>query len=140
MNQPPEPPPQWPQQPQPQVVYAEPYIVPQTCGHATASLICGIVGVFGCCCCPAFAASVAAVILGHVALSRINSNAYLSGREMAIVGLCLGYIPLLVYVLMLITSLSNPDFYKQLQDNIDKAKQQIQHAEKDENRFPSDAT
>lgn len=56
-------------------------------GWATASLVCGILGL-----CTGIAA-IAAVICGHVALSEINkSNNFIQGRGLAIAGLVLGYI------------------------------------------------
>ena len=57
-------------------------------GKATASLVCGIL-TFLC----VWPASVAAVILGHIALADIKkSGGRLTGRGMAVAGLVLGYI------------------------------------------------
>jgi Tfp pilus assembly major pilin PilA len=60
---------------------------PQPCGQATASMVCGIVGLFTC------LPGIAAVILGHIALSRIRkSGNMLTGRGRAIAGLVMGYL------------------------------------------------
>lgn len=61
--------------------------IPRTCGLATASLICGILG-FLC-----FPGGIAAIVCGHLALSAISkSDGYLTGRGMAIAGLICGYL------------------------------------------------
>ncbi len=80
--------------------YAEPA---RNCDNATYSLIAGLVGWF---LFPVIGA-IAAVVLGHMALSEIRrSNGALGGRGMAVTGLLLGYaqlllIPLLVGVAIL---------------------------------------
>lgn len=59
---------------------------PQNSNKAIASLVCGILLLF-------FPASIAAVILGHLALSDIKkSNGRLSGQGLAIAGLVMGYL------------------------------------------------
>ncbi len=88
----------------PQHVVGSPYAPPSaptgwvapapTSGLAIASLICGIVGLFAC-----FVPGIAAVICGHLALSRMaDPNARLTGKGMAIAGLVLGYLSLLLLV------------------------------------------
>jgi len=65
------------------------YLEPQTPPLATASLVCGIIGIVGI----PFIMSVAAVICGHLALSQIAaSQGRLRGQGMATAGLILGYI------------------------------------------------
>ena len=70
-----------------QVYTAQPgWGVPQNSNKALASLICGVLFLF-------VPASIAAVILGHLALVDIKRSAgRLGGRGMAIAGLAMGYI------------------------------------------------
>jgi hypothetical protein len=79
---------------------------------ATASLVCGIASLF--CCCPSllmcggigiFVPSIAAVILGHLALSDIKRNPAVKGREQAIAGLIMGYLFLILGLIYLVTSI-----------------------------------
>lgn len=68
-----------------------------TSGLAIASLVCGIVGLVTC----FFIPGIAAVICGHMALSRIaESNSRLGGRGMAMVGLVTGYLSVLALVFL----------------------------------------
>ena len=56
----------------------------QSSGKATASMVCGILFLFS---------AIAAVVLGHIALSEINRSAgRLAGQGMAMAGLILAYI------------------------------------------------
>jgi hypothetical protein len=65
--------------------------VAPTSGLAIASMVCGIVGLVACMMIPGVL-SIAAVICGHLAISRIrNSPVPISGRGMAIAGLATGY-------------------------------------------------
>lgn len=68
------------------------YAPTPTSGLAVASLICGIVGLVLCMFFPGIP-NIAAVICGHMALSRIrNSPVPIEGRGMAIAGLITGYV------------------------------------------------
>lgn len=68
-----------------------------TCPLAVWSLVLGIVSIFFC---GPFAA-IPAIICGHMAKARINSDPErLSGNEMAIAGLVMGYFSIVVAVLM----------------------------------------
>jgi type IV pilus assembly protein PilA len=68
---------------------------PPTSGKAIASLVCGIFGFF--------LGSIAAVILGHMALSEIRKSAgRLRGAGIATAGLVLGYLGIAVIPLILI--------------------------------------
>jgi len=63
---------------------------PKACGLAANSLVLGIVAVVVCFAAPLF--GLAAVIFGHLALSRIKkSGGALTGRKQAMAGLVLGY-------------------------------------------------
>jgi hypothetical protein len=64
-----------------------------TNSNAVVSLVLGIVWVFG-------LASIAAVILGHVALRQIRERGE-EGRGMAVAGLVLGYIGVFPWVMFL---------------------------------------
>jgi len=67
------------------------HAAPPTSGLAIASLVCGIVGLVACMMFPGVV-SIAAVICGHLALSRIrNSPVPVAGRGMAVAGLATGY-------------------------------------------------
>jgi type IV pilus assembly protein PilA len=80
---------------------------PQNSGKAIASLICGVVFFFW----PLSA--VAAVILGHLALSDIKRSAgRLAGRGMAIGGLVTGYIGVSILPLMIIAAIAIPNLLR----------------------------
>lgn len=69
------------------------------CGFAIASMILGICSYL----CFGLLASIPAVVLGHIALSKIKqSSGSLEGRGMALAGLILGYINIGIFVLLLI--------------------------------------
>ena len=75
-----------------------------TCGQATASLILGVLS-----CGLSCLTSIPAVILGHVALSKIKkSGGLLSGRGLAIAGLIFGYLNLIA--LPVIWAVAIPSF------------------------------
>ncbi|MBI2850700.1 MAG: DUF4190 domain-containing protein [Chloroflexi bacterium] len=66
-------------------------------GFAIASLIFGIIGGYPL----ASSASIVAVILGHVALSKLKNNPDIySGKGLAIAGLILGYVGLALAVML----------------------------------------
>ena len=78
-------------------------------GVAVAAMVCGIVGVvFGWATffiiLPVLV-SVAAVILGHVALSQLKKTPAVGGRGMAITGLVLGYIPIALTAILLVLAI-----------------------------------
>lgn len=74
-------------QPVPQMAMAQPgWEMPQNSNKAIASLVCGVLFM----CAPA---SIAAVVLGHLALMDIKRTAgRMAGKGMAIAGLVLGYL------------------------------------------------
>lgn len=94
----------------PSVPPAAPYQTPQTVavpasdastamGLAIASLVCGLIGIITC----TFVTGIAAVVCGHMALSRIpedggNSNA----RGLAVAGLVMGWLSVAVMVLIIL--------------------------------------
>lgn len=81
---------------------------PEKSGKATASLVCGLVFFFW----PLTA--LAAVILGHLALSDIKKSAgRLAGQGMAIAGLVLGYIGLaFVPLILIIAAIAIPNLLR----------------------------
>jgi type IV pilus assembly protein PilA len=80
---------------------------PQHSGKAIASLICGVVFFFW----PLSA--VAAVILGHLALSDIKRSAgRLAGRGMAIGGLVTGYIGVSIIPFLIIAAIAIPNLLR----------------------------
>jgi|WetSurMetagenome_2_1015567.scaffolds.fasta_scaffold10646_4 hypothetical protein len=79
--------------------------LPRTSGLAVASLILGTVAICGAwlCCGMGFPTSALAIILGHVAASKIHrAGGRLDGRGMAIAGLIMGYIGLLLQILIIL--------------------------------------
>ena len=71
-------------------------LVKTTSGFAIASLVLGIVGVFGVC-------SILAIIFGVIARNRIReSNETIGGEGMAIAGIVLGIVTLAIFVIWLI--------------------------------------
>lgn len=92
------PPPAEPAQP------AEPAPAPQaeggkTSGLAIASLICGIVGLIPCC---FTLPSIAALITGGIAMSKIKASGQ-GGKNLAIAGLVLGCIGIVIVIIMAAT-------------------------------------
>ncbi|MDB5326501.1 MAG: hypothetical protein JWM57_2070, partial [Phycisphaerales bacterium] len=63
-------------------------------GMAVASLVCGLVGLTGFCCCIPFIVSILAVIFGHIARGQIKRG-FGSGDGYAVAGLVLGYLGIL---------------------------------------------
>ncbi len=96
------PPPAEPAQP------AEPAPAPQaeggkTSGLAIASLICGIVGLIPCC---FTLPSIAALITGGIAMSKIKTSGQ-GGKGLAIAGLVMGGIGILIFIIALATGKVN---------------------------------
>jgi type IV pilus assembly protein PilA len=78
----------------------------QSSGKATASLVCGVLFFF-------WPTAIAAVILGHIALSDIKKSAgRLAGRGMAIAGLVLGYSGLAIIPLLIIAAIAIPNLLR----------------------------
>ena len=75
--------------------YGPPVLAPRTNGMAIAALACGIGGFF------VFPASIAAVVLGHIARREIRQTGE-AGSGMATVGLVLGYIGTVIGVLLIV--------------------------------------
>ena len=80
---------------------------PQTCGMATAALVCGILGLT----CVPIVLPIIAVVLGHSARSSIRkSEGRLSGSGLALGGLVMGYLGIGVIVLMVALAMILPAF------------------------------
>ena len=75
--------------------YGPPVVAQRTNGMAIAALACGIVGFF------VFPASIAAVMLGHMARREIGRTGE-AGGGMATAGLILGYIGLVIGILLIL--------------------------------------
>lgn len=71
-------------------------------GLATASLILGIVGIFGACCMGALAmpAAILAVVFGHMSTRSSNANQALWGLVMGYFGIAFGVLMLFVFLAM----------------------------------------
>ena len=92
-----------PMQLPPQGLMAPNYATPmpatqETNGLAIASLILGIIGICGFCCCLPVIASILAVIFGHQARGQIRHGRG-TGDSIALAGLILGYIGIVLAVL-----------------------------------------
>lgn len=75
---------------------------PRTCGMATASLVCGILGMV----CLGPLAGIPAIILGHMARARTRRSATpMQGSGRALTGLILGYVSLAATVVVAIALL-----------------------------------
>ncbi len=57
-----------------------------------------VAGILGFCCIPA---SIAAIVLGHMSLSRLGKTPGLGGRGLALTGLVLGYVSLVANIVWL---------------------------------------
>jgi hypothetical protein len=80
---------------------------PESSGKALASLICGVVFFFW----PVTA--VAAVVLGHLALSDIKGSAgRIAGRGMAIAGLVMGYIGVSIVPILIVAAIALPNLLR----------------------------
>jgi type IV pilus assembly protein PilA len=87
----------------PQPVWSGPQ---ENSGKATASLVCGVLFFF-------WPAAVAAVILGHIALSDIKKSAgRLAGHGMAVAGLVLGYLGLAFIPILIIAAIAIPNLLR----------------------------
>lgn len=77
--------------------------VQRTSGLAVASLVLGSFGfVFGTWCCIGLIMALLAIIFGHQACIKINRQpSALSGKNMAVTGLILGYISFVIYIALL---------------------------------------
>jgi Domain of unknown function (DUF4190) len=78
-----------------------PAIPPGTSGKAIASLVCGLVGVALCVC---FLPSLAAVVLGVIAMSETKRTGQ-SGYPLAVAGLTLGVVTLLIGLFFTVVTL-----------------------------------
>lgn len=79
-----------------------------TSGKAIGSLVCGLLFIF-------LPAALAAVVLGHLALSEIKKNAgRIKGHSMAITGLVLGYmgVVLLIPIVLIIAAIAIPNLLR----------------------------
>lgn len=65
------------------------------------SLVLSLVGLMGFCCGGPML-GIAAVVCGHLGLSKINANPHLQGRGLALAGLIIGYIAIVSWALYLI--------------------------------------
>ncbi|MDZ4286762.1 MAG: DUF4190 domain-containing protein [Prosthecobacter sp.] len=78
---------------------------PSASGLAIGSMICGLLGLI------IFITSLPAVIMGHIALSRIKtSGGTIGGRGMAVTGLITGYMILALFPIAIIASLAIPTY------------------------------
>ncbi len=78
-----------------------PGLVAQRQGLALASMICGIVAIFGLCVWLGLPAGIAAVVLGHMAKSRIRRDpGSFTGKGMATAGLVTGYLAIVASLLL----------------------------------------
>jgi hypothetical protein len=77
------------------------------------SLICGILGVVGTCCCGVLGIPLPliAIVTGGIALANPNDQ----GRGMAIAGVILGGFSILLVVLIVVIMLMDPNFADQFQ-------------------------
>lgn len=75
-------------------------------GIALAAMICGIAGIVLAPFTFAFVApilvSIAAIVLGHIALPQLKKRPELGGKGMAITGLILGYIPVAIGIALIV--------------------------------------
>ncbi|HVO82289.1 MAG TPA: DUF4190 domain-containing protein [Terriglobales bacterium] len=84
-----------------------PGVPPQTSGKAIASLVCG-------CFCFLLLTALAAIILGHLALSEIKRSAgRLKGEGLAVAGLVLGYMGLAaIPIILIIAAIAIPNLLR----------------------------
>ena len=75
--------------------YGPPMVAARTNGMAIAALACGIGGIM------VFPASIAAVVLGHIARREIGRTGQ-AGAGMATAGLMLGYIAMVLWILVIV--------------------------------------
>lgn len=79
---------------------------PETCGKAIASMVLGLLCFF-------WPASIAAVVLGHIARSEIRkSGGRQTGAGMALAGLILGYLGVSVIPILIIAAIAIPNLLR----------------------------
>jgi hypothetical protein len=77
---------------------------------AVWSMVCGIFSVL---CCPVFApVAIVAIILGAIALGKINAQPALTGKGFAITGIALGIVALLLAAFVLVLWICYPQFFQ----------------------------
>jgi hypothetical protein len=86
-----------------------------TNGLAIASLVCGIIGLLGFCCCVSWIFPIPAIICGHMGLNRANRGSG-GGRGMAIAGLIMGYLSVLLIAASVVSTALNPEFGKAMEE------------------------
>ena len=94
--------------------------VKKNCGLATASLVCGILSLVGCC----LFSGIPAVICGHKAMGKIKrSNQTLTGEGLALAGLITGYIGIALTMIILPIQAASaiPAFVKARQQAIERS-------------------
>jgi hypothetical protein len=75
--------------------------VPKTSGMAIASMVVGILGVFGGWMCCGVALPIIAIVLGHISFAQIQKTpANLTGKGLAIAGFTTGYVGLLLGIIV----------------------------------------
>lgn len=103
---------------------AKPYYTQGADGFSIASLVCGLIGAVGCCCCPMRIVSIAAIICGHIGLARSKRIPGHPGRGVAVAGLALGYGMIIVTIIVLVLALVSPEWSQML----DELQQKIRDA------------
>jgi hypothetical protein len=79
--------------------------LPVTNGLAIASMVCGILSLVFFCLCGGVFLGIPGVICGHLSLSQLqNPENSQAGKSMAIAGLICGYIGIIIFVVMMLTS------------------------------------
>jgi hypothetical protein len=114
----------------------QPIQTPGTNGLAVVSLVCGIVGMFGCCCCPIRVASLAAIVCGHSSLAQMKSRLQ-AGKGLAIAGLVMGYLMIALMIAQTLAVFVNPEFGKQMEKLQQDIKQQIERPKQSNDAQPN---
>lgn len=93
----------------------QPFYAQGADGWSIASLICGLAGALGFCCCPMRIVSIAAIICGHLALAHSQRIPGRPGRAIAVLGLMLGYGTIVLTIIFLALPVVSPEWSRRIE-------------------------
>jgi hypothetical protein len=106
--------------------------LPPSNNIAIVSLVAGVIGISGICCCPMLIAAIIAIICGHIGISKSKTMGG-TGKVQAIIGTVFGYLSILGSVLYMAVAFNSPEmkkaidqFQQEFKKSMEEAQQQQQ--------------